>query len=273
MPQEDAYYDIVAVMTHELGHVLGLGDSVDDEMATMWGYIMPGEIHQRTLHTDDEDGITTLYSGAVPPDDPTAGCGTASVSGMKSRMPAFAWCMLLIVPLVLIARAFLLKTNRPPLGKQSLLMGALALFVFAGPIESKVAQKTQSVKETHSYTASLSNKARLKAFMGVRTRAFKGLARRLESKMSEGFISTEYEIIGPNNEPTRFSVMGGSVGEIVQQFGHEDLPEDETEVLVVPREDGRMAWARVRGDDLYGGWLAGGPPIRNVVSTLIAQSH
>lgn len=273
MPQEDADYDIVAVMTHELGHVLGLGDSVDDEMATMWGYIMPGEIHQRTLNVDDEDGITTLYNGAVPPDDPTAGCGTASVSGMKTRMPALAWCMLLIVPLVLIVRAYLLKTNVQPLRKQSLLMGALALFVFTGPLESNVAQKTQSTKETRSYNLSSSNKARLKAFIGVRSRAFKGVTRRLESKMSEGFISTEFEVTGPDNEPIRFSVLGGSVGDIVQQFGHEDIPEDETEVLVVPREDGRMAWARVSGDDLYGGWLAGGPPIRGVVSTLTAQSH
>lgn len=54
-------YDLDLVLTHEIGHVLGLGES-DVNDATMWGIFTRGEYVRRELSIDDIDGITSLYS-------------------------------------------------------------------------------------------------------------------------------------------------------------------------------------------------------------------
>ena len=53
-------YDLISVMTHELGHALGLADCTDTE-ATMYGYMNPQETKKRTLATDDLNGLNALY--------------------------------------------------------------------------------------------------------------------------------------------------------------------------------------------------------------------
>lgn len=58
------HYDLASVLTHELGHVLGLDESSDDEAATMWPALTPGSTHQRTLSDDDRMGLAALYAGA-----------------------------------------------------------------------------------------------------------------------------------------------------------------------------------------------------------------
>jgi len=85
-------HDLAAVLTHEMGHVLGLDESLDDETATMWPYIRAGEVHQRTLADDDELGVIEAYAGAAP--SQPMGCGQASVVGAtRSVEPstAYAW--------------------------------------------------------------------------------------------------------------------------------------------------------------------------------------
>lgn len=73
-------FDIAGVMTHEMGHVLGLGESYDVRMATMWPNVARGEIHQRDLHEDDETGAETAYAQAIAAESATSsGCGGASV--------------------------------------------------------------------------------------------------------------------------------------------------------------------------------------------------
>jgi hypothetical protein len=63
-PLEDTVIDPVSVLTHELGHWLGLAHS-PDEYATMYSYQIPNAI-QATLDGDDKAGICSLYpSGTV----------------------------------------------------------------------------------------------------------------------------------------------------------------------------------------------------------------
>ncbi|MFW6050032.1 MAG: matrixin family metalloprotease [Myxococcota bacterium] len=74
-------YDLASVLAHELGHVLGL-DETDVPDATMGPEISRGEVHQRTLEPDDENGAIALYHDAML-DTETAGvgCGGANVAG------------------------------------------------------------------------------------------------------------------------------------------------------------------------------------------------
>lgn len=65
-----------SVMMHELGHALGLGHPIPDEIVgdygpgnypTMWPFVFIGA---RTLHEDDVAGIRALYPSDIVPKDP-----------------------------------------------------------------------------------------------------------------------------------------------------------------------------------------------------------
>ncbi|HEY3500758.1 MAG TPA: matrixin family metalloprotease [Polyangiaceae bacterium] len=59
--------DLEAVVTHEVGHFLGLSHS-DNAAATMWANYQGGETQQRTLHDDDMAGICEIYPPGRPVD-------------------------------------------------------------------------------------------------------------------------------------------------------------------------------------------------------------
>lgn len=61
-------YDLDTVLTHELGHVLGLDES-NVPGSTMFPDTRRGETNRRELSTDDVDGIMSLYQTV-----PTSGC-------------------------------------------------------------------------------------------------------------------------------------------------------------------------------------------------------
>lgn len=62
---DNATYDAQNIMTHELGHWLGLNDEYDAGAFgnnTMYGYGSVGEVKKNTLTTGDVDGVASIYS-------------------------------------------------------------------------------------------------------------------------------------------------------------------------------------------------------------------
>ena len=77
-------WDVQNTVTHEAGHVLGLGHNCDsatptcpDPLATMYPRAKLGETSKRVLREDDIDGICTLY-----PPDKGCGCGSTGAEGL-----------------------------------------------------------------------------------------------------------------------------------------------------------------------------------------------
>ncbi len=56
-------YDFESILTHEIGHVIGLGDlySTTCNKMTMYGYSPQGDISKRTLERDDIKGLRLIY--------------------------------------------------------------------------------------------------------------------------------------------------------------------------------------------------------------------
>ncbi len=101
--------DAQNVVTHEAGHVLGLGHSADPT-ATMYASAPPGETSKRTLATDDSDGLCFIYpiagtritcngTGLLAPRPPSTceqsssgcGCGTAGAEGWLALLALLLW--------------------------------------------------------------------------------------------------------------------------------------------------------------------------------------
>ncbi|MFH1464680.1 MAG: matrixin family metalloprotease [Pseudomonadota bacterium] len=58
--------DLQNVLTHEFGHVLGLGHSDIDDLATMWATTSRGDLLRRSLRPDDENALFANYGMATP---------------------------------------------------------------------------------------------------------------------------------------------------------------------------------------------------------------
>lgn len=76
-------FDLSVVLTHELGHVLGLDES-EVFGATMWPNTRMGETARRELSVDDVDGVLALYGGAPTPSAVRYGC-SITIDGTARR--------------------------------------------------------------------------------------------------------------------------------------------------------------------------------------------
>jgi hypothetical protein len=73
-------WDLQSILTHELGHFLGLGEDYVNADATMYAYSLPGDVSKRDLASADADALESVYPAAIPSEQ-TTGCAGASVSG------------------------------------------------------------------------------------------------------------------------------------------------------------------------------------------------
>ncbi len=89
-------FDLPSVLTHEIGHVLGLDESNVPE-ATMYGFLRRGQVHQRTLHEDDELGMRALY-GVAPGQESTQALSCDATGQAPTGWLFIALWMLCLLP-------------------------------------------------------------------------------------------------------------------------------------------------------------------------------
>jgi hypothetical protein len=74
-------YDLESILTHEVGHFIGLAHS-PDPAAVMFASYSPGSTGQRRLHPDDVAAICTVY-----PHDYEFACNTEPRNGFSGECP------------------------------------------------------------------------------------------------------------------------------------------------------------------------------------------
>ena len=85
---QDVVYDLQSIVTHEIGHFIGL-DHTPDYIATMYAAYEKGTIGLRTLEIDDEEGLCAAYPASRPVAcDPTPKGQFASQCGQDQLEPA-----------------------------------------------------------------------------------------------------------------------------------------------------------------------------------------
>ena len=71
------------VLTHEVGHFLGLGEDYDDTSASMYVCTNRCETHKRALSSVDTSTISTLYAAPMATEEQTAKAGGCNVQPSK----------------------------------------------------------------------------------------------------------------------------------------------------------------------------------------------
>jgi hypothetical protein len=85
-------YDLESVLTHEVGHLIGL-DHTPDFSATMYAGYDPGSVEQRSLEVDDTLAACTAYPperDAVCDPRPRGGFGAACADAAEAESPVAA---------------------------------------------------------------------------------------------------------------------------------------------------------------------------------------
>ncbi|MEY4576222.1 MAG: hypothetical protein RL701_925, partial [Pseudomonadota bacterium] len=277
-----ASYDLGGVLTHEAGHVLGLGESNSGQDATMWPYAKPDDTDKRTLAQDDEDGAVTSYVGAPP--SAAGGCGFNTVNGRLSGHHglALSLCMLALIGAV--------RMNR----RQKRLVSALAVVALCSltvgfdvpqlasdatqarvrKLEQLMLSGTRDDMDTLTalettadielarrahYALSLvrarpsaarvqasapAAKARLSQLLGSAQRLQVGRAKQLGTVEQSGLLFTDYAVQTSSGVLTTLRVAGGSRAGIEQRvMDSEPPPADAQELVIAEQPDGSKHWA------------------------------
>lgn len=149
----DVLYDIQNVLTHEMGHVLGLVEDAANPHATMYPSSAPGEVSKRTLSDIDIASVQRAYGYGTPSTaeaTPTAvpataaGCGGARVAPARGRSQ-LPWG---VCALIVLAAAVVRPRRSSPL----FMATAAVLLIAAAPSPDLASQIHHVVSHASRWT-------------------------------------------------------------------------------------------------------------------------
>lgn len=139
-------FDLRGVLTHEMGHVLGLGEAYGVTAATMFPSVAPGETHQRDIDVDDEEGAEEAYAEALPAETDAQGCGGSSV--IVRREHAYGPAFWITVAMAALALTLWLRTRDGGKKRGAALPMFALVFLFGAPPEVPLTNERVEVLRT-----------------------------------------------------------------------------------------------------------------------------
>jgi len=222
-------YDLVHVLSHEVGHTLGLADVQQTESSLMYAYSSRGDASVRRPSPDDVSGVEALYGTTPAPSAASAsqsGCGQASVAGARAHS-ADMWTVAIVAGagIWLLLRRRALRRSRVDLP-----VAAALVALFTGSAPSSGTSRVVVSELRSDATARV---------VGVSTSNVGGLF--------ETTLQLEPTACRQPTCPARASAhaWGGRLGGISQQVGGEPVPGvgDLVGVAFVPSADANVSIA------------------------------
>jgi len=223
-------YDLASLLAHESGHVLGLGESMDDASATMWPRLALGDTSARTIEADDEAGVRAIYAEMLPGSSdgtpaPLLGGGCSAGRGAARASGA-------------------MDGARSGMGRGSSALAALALLGFA------LFSRVRGARRASVGAALVLAGANLVvASPAVRADdGQQGVLRVVATRWEGGLLVTDVEFVGSSGA-IALTVPGGARDGVVQQVG-DALPPAEGAALrlELPGADGWCRWSLASGE-------------------------
>jgi uncharacterized protein (TIGR02266 family) len=215
-------YDVQNVLTHEVGHFLGLGEEQALLDATMFVTSARGETMKRDLSSDDELGVRSLYvPGTLAAAEEAAAAGSCSLAaGASSAVPGSLYALAGAMVAAAWARA---RTRRRRLGVGG---AAVALLALVGPIGCGGAPDGHHDHDGTDAVATVIAAS---------------------SRWEGGLIVTRLTVKtvechgGDCPDEASLEVLGGSAEGLTQIVGHHAVPDVGASIALALR-DGRARW-------------------------------